>query len=152
MSHFQQHPAFFNKPIILTEEERKNPIRVIIDFFTDYNLSEVREIHQNIDHVCLTSNVPPFDDPEERDSLLSFRESEEKVMEAALLLMESEPNVSPTPERPHLTVHANGEEVDTMDLDDVQSKVHQLQNQLKELQSSIMKTTGGVFNLRFSKK
>jgi hypothetical protein len=102
MFHFQRHPKFFNKPIRLTEEEINNPISVIIDFFTDYNLSEVREIHQNIDHTCLTSDTPPFDDSEERDSLFSFRESEEKVLEAALILMEMQSNTPPSSQPPNL--------------------------------------------------
>ena len=123
MSHFQQHPAFFNKPIRLTEEEKKNPMSVIIYFFTDYNLSEVREIHQNIDHSCLTSDVPPFDNPEERDSLLSFRESEEKVMEAALILMEMPSDVSSLGHPPQSKTGANDRPVEGLDIDDVQNKV-----------------------------
>ena len=152
MSHFQQHPAFFNKPIRLTEEEKKDPMSVIIDFFTDYNLSEVREIHQNMDHICLTSDAPPFDDPEERDSLLSFREIEEKVLEAALILMETQSDVSPSANPPQPNAELDSEETDTMDVNDVQDKVRHLQNELKELQNSLVKSFGKAVTLRFHTK
>ena len=152
MSHFQQHPAFFNKPIKLSEDEKKDPMRVIIDFFTDYNLSEVREINQNIDHVCLTSNVPPFDDPEERDNLLSFRESEEKVLEAALILMETPADGTSSAHPAQSRAEANGRAIEGMDLDDVQNKVLNLQNELSELQNVLMKACGGRLILKFPQK
>ena len=152
MSHFQQHPAFFNKPIKLTEEEKKTPMRVIIDFFTDYNLSEVREIHQNIDHICLTSGAPPFDDPEERDNLLSFRESEEKVMEAALILMETQSDVSSSAHPPQSKIEADGQAIEGMDVNDVQNKVLRLQNELAELSKSLVKSFGKGVTLRFHSK
>ena len=152
MSHFQQHPAFFNKPIKLTEDEKKDPMRVIIDFFTDYNLSEVREIHQNIDHICLTSDAPPFDDPEERDNLLSFRDSEEKVMEAALILMEIQSEGSSSTQPPHPKAEDEGQAVKGMDIEDVQSKVFRLQSELAELSKSLIKSYGGGVTLRFHKK
>ena len=152
MSHFQQHPKFFNNPIILTEEEKKAPIKVIIDFFTDYNLSEVREINQNIDHVCLTSDVPPFDNPDERHNLLAFRESEEKLMEAALILMETQSDVSPSPHPPQSSEGADSEEIDSTDLNDVQDKVLNLQNELSELRNSLVKSFGKGVILRFPSK
>jgi len=152
MSHFQQHPAFFNKPIKLTEDEKKDPMRVIIDFFTDYNLSEVREIHQNIDHICLTSDTPPFDDPEERDHLLSFRESEEKVMEAALILMETQSEVSSSAYPAQSKIEADGQTIEGMDVNDVQNKVVRLQNELAELSKSLVKSFGKGVTLRFHSK
>lgn len=152
MSHFQQHPAFFNRPIKLTEEEKKAPIRVIIDFFTDYNLSEVREIHQSIDHVCLTSDAPPFDNPEERDCLLAFRESEEKVLEAALILMETQPDAS-SPTRQHESREdQDSSATDALDANDVQNRVRQLQDQLLDLHNDLMTACGKGFKLRFPKK
>jgi hypothetical protein len=152
MSHFQQHPKFFNKPIKLTEEEMKNPIRVIIDFFTDYNLSEVREINHNIDRVCLTSDAPPFDDSEERDNLLVFRESEEKVMEAAFMLMESQPDTSRFTHAEEGDDQADTANMDTMNLDDVQNKVRHLQTELSELHKSLMKTGHKGLTLMFHPK
>jgi len=152
MSQFQQHSAFFNKPIILTEEEKGDPMSVIIGFFTDYNLSEVREIHQNMVNVCLTSNAPPFDDPEERDNLIAFRESEEKLMEAALILMESPSDVPSSDHRPRSNEPADHQEPDGMDLTDVQDKVSRLQSELAELQKSLVKPGGKGVTLRFHSK
>ena len=87
MSHFKQHQEFFDKPIRLSEDEEKEPIKVLEEFFTDYRLSEIREINQQTNRVCLTSDIPPFQDPEERDRLLSYREREEKLIEAAAILL-----------------------------------------------------------------
>ena len=152
MSHFQQHPAFFNKPVILTEEEKRDPISVINDFFTDYNLSEVREIHHNIDHVCLTSDVPPFDDPEERDNLLSFRESEQKVIEAALILLETHSDDSLLVQVPKSNPIDNIQPTGTMDIDDVQNTVLHLQNKLTDLRNVLKKACSEGFVLRFPQK
>jgi len=152
MSHFQQHPAFFNKPIKLTEEEKEDPMSVIIDFFTDYNLSEVREIYQNINHICLTSDAPPFDDPEERDNLLSFRESEEKVMEAALILMETRMDAPLSVQSPQSDAENDLEENDGMDLNEVQNRVFRLQSELAELSKSLVKSFGGGVTMSFHKK
>ena len=87
MSHFQQHQEFFDKPIWLSEEEEKDPLKVLEEFFTNYRLSEIREINQETSRVCLTSDIPPFQDPEQRDRLLSYREIEEKLIEAAAILL-----------------------------------------------------------------
>lgn len=152
MSHFQQHPAFFNKPIRLTEAEKRDPMSVIVDFFTDYNMSEVREIHQNMDHICLTSDAPPFDDPEERDSLLSFRESEEKVLEAALILMKSQGDVSASAHPTSPDPEAASEGNDTVEVNDVQDKVLHLQNELMALHNSMVKSFGRGVSLRFRSK
>jgi hypothetical protein len=151
MSHFQQHPAFFNKPIKLTEEEKKDPMSVIIDFFTDYNLSEVREIHQNIDHICLTSDVAPFDDPEERDNLLSFRDSEEKVMEAALILMETQSDNLASGITRQSKAEPVGQQSEDMDIGDIQKKVLHLQSELAELSKSLLKSSGVGLTLRYHK-
>ncbi len=151
MSHFQQHPAFFNKPIRLTEEEKKHPIRVIIDFFTDYNLSEMREINQNIDHVCLTSDVPPFDDPEERDNLLSYRESEERVMEAALIIMETHSDVAPSTHPSQSNANTNFQVIGTMDINEVQNRFDHVQNKVAEI-CNTMKIWGERLKMQFPEK
>jgi len=101
MSHFQRKKEIFNKPLRLTEEEEANPILAIDEFFQKYNLSEVRQLNQQMDQVCLSTDSPPYEDADERAVLLSYREDEETVMEAAFLLWqmsESRPNpISPDP-------------------------------------------------------
>jgi hypothetical protein len=88
MSHFNQHREFYDKPIFLSGEEEKEPLLVIKEFFADYRLSEVRAIHEEIDIACLSCNVPPFDKEDERARLLYFRKQEERILEAALLLLQ----------------------------------------------------------------
>jgi hypothetical protein len=73
MSHFEQHKDFFDKPIRLTETEGKAPLKIIEEFFTDYRLSEVREINEQMVHTCLSSDNYPFDDPDQRDRLLNYQ-------------------------------------------------------------------------------
>jgi hypothetical protein len=67
MSHFQKNKEFYDKPIRLSEGEKKDPFIVLDEFFTDYNLSEIREINQQADQACLTTDTPPFDDPDKRN-------------------------------------------------------------------------------------
>lgn len=104
MSHFHQHREFFNMPILLTEEELKNPLLVLDCFFTDYNLSEIREMNQDADKLCLTTDDPPFDDATTRDSIILYRKSEERLLEAAYLLFkrkipaDTPPNPDPSKE------------------------------------------------------
>jgi hypothetical protein len=82
MSHFQQHREFFNRPIMLTVEEQQDPLSIIDDFFTDYNLCEIRKINEDTDHVCLTTDEHPFVEATARDCLIAYRRAQERVMEA----------------------------------------------------------------------
>jgi hypothetical protein len=138
MSHVQQHKEFFNKPIYLSEEEKNAPLDVIKEFFADFSLSEVREIHEQMDQACLATDSHPFDQPEERDQLMFFRRKEEKALEAALQLLEQKPPlpaeiVQQTTMRPS---NANGEEID---LDDLQYKVVDIQNKFAGVVLTVVK-------------
>ena len=138
MSHFQQHHQFYDKPIRLSEEEKKDPIKVIDEFFTDYNLSEIREINHDVDRVCLSSDAPPFQDPEERDLLISYRESEEKVLEAASVLLETQkPGLQPG--QPSRSAKALKCPEGAVDLDDLQSRVLDIQLKVAELCQIVVK-------------
>jgi hypothetical protein len=132
MSHFQKHQEFYDKPILLSEEEKKDPLKVIEEFFTDYNLSEIREINYDVDRVCLSSDSPPFHDPEERDLLISYRESEEKVLEAARVLLENQ-KVGRQPGQALRSAKALKCPEGALDLDDLQSRVVELQVKVAEL-------------------
>lgn len=88
MSHFQQHSKFYNLPIHLSEDEMKAPLSVVDDFFTDYKLNEIRELNDQTLHICLTCDSPPFDNGSERDRILDYRRKEERVLEAAYLLLQ----------------------------------------------------------------
>ena len=94
MSNFQQHGKICDQPFLLSDEEMKDPISVIKRFFEDYSLGEVRQIHKQTDHACLAGDFPPFDNAEDRDRLLCYREGAEKVLEAAFLLIQKDNTVS----------------------------------------------------------
>jgi hypothetical protein len=141
MSHFQQHHGFYDKPIRLSEEEKKDPLKVIDEFFTDYNLSEIREINHDVDRVCLSSDAPPFHDPEEQDLLISYRESEEKVLEAAAILLErQEPGQQPG--KLSLSSKAWKCPEGAVDLDELQRRVLDIQLKVAELCQIVVKTWG----------
>lgn len=91
MSHFQDHRDFYNDPIYLTEEQRENPSNVLDDFFTDYSLSEVRDILSNNTEVCLTCDVHPYDTGEKRADFLHFQKKVELLLEAAFMIAKSQP-------------------------------------------------------------
>jgi hypothetical protein len=93
MSHFQEHRDFYNNPIYLTEKQQANPVQVFSDFFTDYHLVDIRQIQGEVTETCLTTDMPPFTDAEERANFLSFQRKLMSVLEAAALLAkESDPN------------------------------------------------------------
>jgi hypothetical protein len=146
MSHFQQHQEFYDKPIKLSAEEKNDPLKVIDEFFTDYNLSEIRKINHDVDRVCLSSDTPPFQDPEERDLLISYRESEEKVLEAASLLLENQkPELVPT--KPLRSAKALKCPEGALDLDDLQNRVFDIQLKVAEICQIVVKAWGEKIKL-----
>jgi hypothetical protein len=96
MSHYLNHPDFYNKPVCLSEDQILDPIQVLRDFFTDYNLSEVRDILSTNAEVCLTCDIHPYDAGEKRCDFLLFQKKLELLLEAAFLLR----NQQPTDEEP----------------------------------------------------
>jgi len=87
MRYYLEHPEIFNSPILLSEEEHKTPEAVLRRFFTDYNLSELREFLSEMQETCLTTDNPPFDQPSKRADLILFCRNIELQFEAAFLLM-----------------------------------------------------------------
>lgn len=82
MHNFELHPEFYNQPILLTEEEKKDPSTVIKQFFEDVKLVEVRTHLHNLLEVALTRSNTIYDEARERDTVLCFVEQLEKVIEA----------------------------------------------------------------------
>jgi hypothetical protein len=123
MSHFQQHSDFYDKPIFLSEEEKKAPLSVFEDFFTDYKLNEIREIHQHTVHVCLTSDSPPFHNVCERDRLLHYRETVEKVLEAAYLLLQQKMIAPGSSPQQNAIAESKNAITGDIDLSDLQTRV-----------------------------
>lgn len=86
MQNFELHPEFYNKPVLLTEEEIKSPIAVIRQFFGDVPLIEVRIHLYNLLEVALTRSNTIYDEARERDAVLCFIKQLEKVIEIAWVI------------------------------------------------------------------
>lgn len=142
MSHFQQHREFFNRPIMLTAEEQTNPLLVFDDFFTDYNLIEVREMNQDTDRLCLSTDDPPFNEATTRDGLISYRRSEERLVEAAYILWKK--GISPnTPLYDQTEMDANP--TPTTDADNFVKGLSEIQAALSDVWK-ILEAQGDVYS------
>lgn len=82
MHPFDLHPEFYNKPILLTEEEMAKPMIVIQQFFDDYHLIEVRKHLHSLLEVAITSSNDLYAEASERDAVVCFCERIEKLVEA----------------------------------------------------------------------
>jgi hypothetical protein len=101
MSHYRNHPDFYNKPVLLTADEIKDPYKFIQEFFAIYPLSIVRDTNRDIDQTCMATEMAPFDDSDGRYSLMQYRWYETKLLEAAFVLLRNQSAVAPA------TVHLN---------------------------------------------
>jgi hypothetical protein len=86
MSQYLEQSELFDQVLRLAEEDRKEPIRVIQRFFTDYRLHECRHILWSIVETCLTTDNSEFSEPEERADLILRYEHIEELLEASYLL------------------------------------------------------------------
>ena len=86
MSHYLNHPDFYNKPVCLSEGQILDPIQVLRDFFTDYNLSELRQINEDIKEHCLTTDRITFLESEHRENHLLYHQKLIELLEAASIL------------------------------------------------------------------
>lgn len=83
MHPFDLHPEFYNKPILLTEEELANPMIVLHQFFEDYHLIEVRKHLHSLLEVAITSSNDLYNEANERNAAVCFCERIVKLVEAA---------------------------------------------------------------------
>jgi hypothetical protein len=139
MSHFQQHKDFYDKPIHLFDWEKKDPLAVLDQFFTDYSLSEIREMNQQADHICLSTDTYPYNDPEERDRLLAYRKSEERLVEAASILLQNSEAVSNPADSQNAQKESKAMESAPIDLQDLQDRVLDIQLKVDQLCSVVSK-------------
>jgi hypothetical protein len=86
MSEFINHPESFNEPVLLSKAEIDNPLKVLHEFFADYRLSELRQIQEEIQDICLTTDRPPFSDPQRRADHLLYQRNLIGLLEAAFIL------------------------------------------------------------------
>jgi hypothetical protein len=88
MSRFIDHCEIYDQPICLSEKDKQTPMEVIKDFFVDYRLSELRDIQDQIQRVCLTSDEGAFTQSEARSNLLSYNDKLIRLLEAASYLQD----------------------------------------------------------------
>ena len=86
MSYILKLPEIYNQPILLSADEKKDPIQVLKELFFNNNLCELREFLRDVTETCLTTDRPPFSEAEKRSSLLLLKDQIEKCLEAAYLI------------------------------------------------------------------
>jgi len=134
MSIYTDNPNLFNQPLRLTEDEKADPNLVFSEFFVDYSLSECRDWLLKIVTTCLTDSGIEFDEADKRSDLLHFAERLEAILEATALSAQSVENSKET------KAGSNG----NIDLDDLQTKVVDLQLRVAELVSMVIKARSGA--------
>lgn len=86
MNYFQTHPAFYNEPIRLSEEEKGEPLETLRSFFENCPLSQIRQLLWHMVETSLAVPYSVFDHATERQTLLWFYRELERALEAGLLL------------------------------------------------------------------
>lgn len=81
-----QHPHWQNQPIRLTQEQKKDPLPVLEEFFQSYHLKDSREILWNWLSAVLTSQNSISGDPQDQDNHLFFYEKVEALIEVAFVM------------------------------------------------------------------
>ena len=90
MSLYDQNKDFFSKPYHLTDEQKKQPLKVIQEFFDNTRLHEARETIASLLKVALTTDNDEFAEPDQRASLMFFCQQLEELIEAAFILKPKE--------------------------------------------------------------
>ncbi len=86
MPHFFDCKNNYNEPLRLNEKELENPILVILSFYADNSMSDIREFLYALLHSGLTTDSGPFKNAEGRDRLLILHWSLERLVEASFML------------------------------------------------------------------
>ncbi len=76
----------------MTEDQKKQPLKVINEFFDNTRLHEVRETIASLLKVALTTDNDEFSEPEQRASVVFFCQQLEELIEAAFILKSKEKN------------------------------------------------------------
>lgn len=146
MSYYINHPEFFNGPVRLTQEEQQDPISVVSQFFADFSLSEIREINEQVTHICLATDMPPFENPTERDRLICYREYQERVLEAAFLLSGNPAPPSNRAAAENSTKKVVKLVIGDLDLTDVQERIVDIQYKVAQLCRIIAEAYGATID------
>src|SRR5688572_21446519 len=80
------HPQWYNQPLRLSEEQRRNPLEVFEEFFQCYHLNESRQTMWEWLAEVISSPHKISSDPHDRDNHMYFYEKMEELIEAAFII------------------------------------------------------------------
>jgi hypothetical protein len=83
---YNKHPHWYNQPLRLTKEQKKDPLPVFNDFFECYHLNEVRQTLWQWLTEVLSAQYSIAIDPLERNNHIYFYEKIEMVIEAVFVI------------------------------------------------------------------
>ena len=86
MNIYYQNPDFYNHPVRLTKEQKKDPLMVIKDFFVDFELVDSRAHIAAWLECALTKANSQFAEPHQRSMIWTFAERLEELIEAVHIL------------------------------------------------------------------
>jgi hypothetical protein len=133
MSYILQRPTLFDQPILLSEEEKQNPLAVIEGLFADHRLYEIKDFLEDVMEVCLTTDNVPFFEPEKRSDLLAFKNAIEKCLEAAFLQMRNKDLSAKRPSRENSTEKTLRPLIGEINLSEVQKRIAEIQDKVAQL-------------------
>ncbi|WP_205513025.1 hypothetical protein [Longitalea arenae] len=81
-----KHPQWYNQPLRLTQEQKRDPLPVLDDFFECYHLNEVRQTLWEWLTEVLSSQRSIAIEPLDRNNHIYFYEKIEGIIEAAFIL------------------------------------------------------------------
>jgi len=83
---YNKHPHWYNQPLRLTKEQRRDPLPVLDDFFECYHLNEVRQTLWEWLTEVLSSQRSVAIEPLDRNNHIYFYEKIEGVIEAVFVI------------------------------------------------------------------
>lgn len=84
---FPIQPKWANQPLLLTDDEIEEPYTVLVEFFEDMKLAEIRQDLANQLETCLTTDNAFFAAPWQRADLIHRHHRLIQLIEAAFLIV-----------------------------------------------------------------
>lgn len=81
---------FCKKPVRLSKKQKKDPKKVIRDFYTWYHLGDLRHYLGEWVESAITTENPQFESAKDRSNLLFFCRNLELLAEAAFLIVKQD--------------------------------------------------------------
>jgi len=89
MQCIEQNRDFFDRPVCLSPEDRENPLRALVLYFNQFELSDARIHLQQLLYSSICSDCGDFDEASARRDAYWFVKCTEELLEAALLVAET---------------------------------------------------------------